>query len=629
MDNNKKLIPMVQSPVDLGKKDINDILDSYRNSIKNLTLMDTIDIHFDAEAYQMPFKKKFFFCVNSQIYMISVLKDKIKVSVVADFVVKDVWECIHVFNNKSNRKPLKYYLLTLQNSSNKVERNISIAGVSKSDAKKFQETISNSCHEFFINMKDDVFKCFFSDMVAQQVTSTVTIYENAGIIESGKFLYANALATPSGVAWADKEGFIEIETNKYIKLAEGQKCAPHLLKSDKSGKDIAHALIQNLQECWGDKLFLALFVLGQMAMAIFFEQYAKRMGVPTMIIYGDTASGKTTLQHLGISIFGFSENFLISGGSTAKSNEYLSANYNGVFIAIDDVKGTTLTSSNFTSLVKEVYSASPRTKMKAFGKEIEYINTCSPIVLSTNEALPNLLEVVNRLNIVQIFGKAFKSDLFHYHVGQEDNLKELVLILPELIKIPFDSVDTIYNDITQLLKEKTSLTEYRIINNLAYAYTGTQLLLKVADFSIDGLNEQFIEYAKKQGTEYSETKNIVDRVLAEIPMLYTVGQIEKGKHFKVQTQKNGKYEGEHWVCFNKGILISILNKYYSHDKSKYIDEDQFTRYAKNHKRYRDTKTVDFNGHKTHSFCLDITGLNEYIDFLGEEPPEMGASLNPF
>lgn len=623
-----KLIPRVNSPADLGKKDIKEVLETFSNRINNLSLMDFTEIPFSSEEYQMPYKKKSFFCANNQTYLVSLQKDKIKVSVVADFVVKDVRECIHVFNNKSNNKPVKYYLLTLQNSSNKVERNISIAGVSKSDAKKFQETISNSCQEFFINMKDDVFKCFFSEMVAQKVTATVVIYENAGIIEPGKFLFANALATSSGVTWADQEGFIEIEANKYVKLAEMKKCAPHLFRSDKSGKDIALALIQNLQECWGDKLFLALFVLGQMVMAIYFEQFAKRIGVPTMIIYGDTASGKTTLQYLGISMFGFPENFLISGGSTAKSNEYLSANYNGVFIAVDDVKGTTLTSSNFTSLVKEVYSASPRTKMKAFGKEIEYINTCSPIVLSTNEALPNLLEVVNRLNIVQIFGKEFKSDLFHYHVGQEDNLKELVLILPELIKIPFDSVDKIYNDITQLIKEKTSLTEYRIINNLAYAYTGTQLLLKVADFSIDGLNEQFIEYAKKQETEYSETKNIVDRVLSEIPTLSAIGQLEKGKHYKIQFQYTNNVR-ETWVCFNKGIVLSMMNKYYSHDRSKYIDEDQFTRYGKNHKRYRGTKTVDYNGHKTYSFCFDITGLNEYTNFSSEDPPETGASLNPF
>lgn len=549
---------------------------------------------------------------------------------VADFFVKEVKECTHVFNNKSNMQPIKYYLLTLQNAQNKIESNIKVAGISKSDAKKFQESISNSCHEFFINMKDDVFKCFFSEMIAQKVTSKVTIYENAGIIAEGTFLYGNALATPLGVVWTNSEGYIEVESGKFIKLAESNKCVPMLLESEKSGEEVAHKLIENLMECWNQNILLPLFTLGHMIMSIFFEKFAKKIGVPTMIIYGNTASGKSTLQYLGISFFGFSENFLISGGSTAKSNEYLSANYNGVAICVDDVKGTTLTASNFTSLAKELYSASPRTVMKAYRKAIEYIQTCSPVIYSTNESLPNLQEVLNRLNVVQIFGKSFVAEKFKYHVSSGQKLKELSLILPELLKIPFDEVLKIYNEITTLIKDRTTLKEGRIINNLAYAYTGTLLLLKIAGMNVEGLQEQFVKYVQKQGDEYSETKNVVDRVLILIQTLSDVGQIVEGEHFKIQTQTKSEFLGETWVCFKKGVVLSIINKYLAYDRSKQIDDDQFTRYAKNHPRNRDYKAVDYCGKKAYSICFNVTGLSEYSDLTEEEPPKKEIDPNnPF
>lgn len=65
------------------------------------------------------------------------------------------------------------------------------------------------------------------------------------------------------------------------------------------------------------------------------------------------------------------------------------------------------------------------------------IHICSPMAYSTNESLPDLKEVINRLNVVEIFGKVFKADKFKYHEidkGNNDNLKELSLILPEFLK---------------------------------------------------------------------------------------------------------------------------------------------------------------------------------------------------
>ena len=104
MDNLDNLIPMVNSPVDLGKRNIKNILEGYHRDIQGLTIMDSFDIPFRAEDYQIPYRKKFFFAAENKTYMVTIAKGKIKVSVVADFVVKEVRECTHVFNNKSNEQ---------------------------------------------------------------------------------------------------------------------------------------------------------------------------------------------------------------------------------------------------------------------------------------------------------------------------------------------------------------------------------------------------------------------------------------------------------------------------------------------------------------------------------------------
>ena len=253
-----------------------------------------------------------------------------------------------------------------------------------------------------------------------------------------------------------------------------------------------------------------------------------------------------------------------------------------------------------------------------FGKEIEYINTCSPLIYSTNEYLPNLQEVINRLSIVQIFGKNFDTNKFKYFSDNKDKIEELSLILPEMLKFQLDYVMHAYNDISDLIKNNTNIKEHRIINNLAYAYTGTKLLLQIGNVKIDNLDNMFLLYAEKQGAEYADTKNIVDRVIDDIFFL-------KNKENVLSFYKYQYVNGEKWLCFHKKSIIDEINKYYSYDKSRKIDEDQFTRYAKHHKRFRCEKTVDYYSNKVYSMCFDVTDIDEYSDFT----PPASDTFNRF
>ena len=523
-------------------------------------------------------------------------KNKINITLKANFIVTDVKECTLIHNDKSGKIPQKYYLITLKNSKGKVEKDVEIANNSKSDYKQFQSDINSRYNDYAVNMSESEFKTFVAEFISPKIADNALIYTNAGVLEQGQFLYENALATKDGIIWADENGYIKTGEKTYIKIAESTHYLPKLAKSVKTGKEITKALIENIVECWSEDIVLPMITLGHMVMSLYYDEFVKRYGVPTLILFGETGTGKSTLVTVGLSIFGLSRDALTSGGSTAKSNEYFASRYNGMNVCIDDVKGQTLNSQNFTALVKGAYKGLPRTRMLPYGKGIEYVHICSPMAYSTNDTLPDLKEFLNRLNIVEIFGKVFKSDKFKYHEvdkGNSENLRELSLILPELLKYSIKDVVEIYDNIFEVLESNVVDTQKRVINNLAYAYTGILLLFSISGVHINTLEEKIIDYAKKQVKKYEEVKNIVDKLLTEISVLHELEVIHNTTHFRISTEKIDSGQEELQIHFNKDVMLSIINKYYAHDKSKQINDDLFKSYAKNHPRYRGNKTVRF------------------------------------
>ena len=308
-------------------------------------------------------------------------------------------------------------------------------------------------------------------------------------------------------------------------------------------------------------------------------------------------------------------------------------------VCIDDVKGETLTSSNFTALVKGIYKGVPRTKMLPYGKGVEYINTCSPLAYSTNESLPDLKEVINRMNIVEIFGKVFKADKFKYHEVDKDNnarLKELSLILPQFLKYSTEDVIKLYEQVFEILKENVKDTQNRVINNIAYAYTGALMLLTIANIAIEDLHDKVIEYAQKQITAYENIQTPVEKVFESIIVLTKLGIFQAGTHFRIMDVEIGDNMETH-LRFHKDVVLSAINKYYAHDKSKRINESQFLNYAKNHSRFRDDNcSVRYDNNKSKvvaSMCFNITGLDDFVSIsktgviMPASADELRAKLN--
>jgi len=611
-----KTLQEVHTPLDNGKPDVVELFDRNKKLLKSATFISSVALDYKKEEWNLPNQNNFFYQAQNRTFLNAKQKSKIKIKLAANFVVQKVKECTLLYNDKSGKTPLKYYLATLKNANGKVEKDIEIANNSKSDYKQFQTSLNQFYNGFAVNMTEAEFKAFIEKYISPNIATKLILYKNAGVISDNQFIYENALVTSDKIVWADDDGYIKKSENTYVKIAEATHNLPKLAKSDKTGIQVANELMTNIIECWSDNIVLPMLTLGHMVMSIYYENFVKSYGVPALLLYGETGTGKSTLVTVGLSIFGLSKDSMTSGGSTAKSNEYFSANYNGMNICTDDVKSETLNSSNFIALIKGAYKAIPRTRLLPYGRGVEYISTCSPLAYSTNEALPDLKEVINRMNVIEIFGKVFKAEKFKYHELNSDNLRELSLILPEFIKIPVKDVFELYEHLFEDLKNQVQDTQNRIISNIAYAYTGALLLLSIANIHIDGFDNRMIEYAQRQIDRYEAIQTPVDKVLSEIVVLTKLGVLKAGEHFKiVDVEYENKMETH--IRFNKDVILSAINKYYSHDKSKRVNENAFRSYAKNHKRFRDNNHgVRYDNNKgkvVSSMCFDISGLNEFTE----------------
>ncbi len=633
---NSRLNP-INNPLDIGRKNIEDLIKENETRLSEANFLNPVTIPY-ADEYKLPKESKFLIDVGNCIYSVSnsYKAESLNLKKITNFIFKDVKEVIKCENKLLGKlNSTRYYNVTLRNEYN-TEVEVELSGDTKSDLKKFCSILDDKANGFLIECKKNEYREIFSKYISPEIACKIKTYTNAGIIGDREFLYENALIKDGKINYANQDGYIQIDENTFYMLDSKAAYAPKLAKSLKSGNEISKEFVENIIECWKDDYFLPLITIGHMIMSVFFKEFAK-IGVPTLILYGESGTGKSTIEKCGLFIFGFPREAIVSGGSTVKSIEYKLSQYNSIIICVDDIKGITLLSGNFNEFIKSLYHATPRTKMTNYGREIEVSQVCSPFAGSTNDRLPNLKEIINRLNIVEMFGKSFDSSKFKYFETNEENVKELSLILPEILKFDIEEVKSIYSDTVKLLETSVKDTQRRVINNIAYAYTGVRLLLTVAGITLNDIELKLIEYANAQVDKYEDVQDVVDKVLAEIPILYRLGLIDEGVLFTFKQYIAPDGKSENVVCFHKGTIIAKINQCNAHDKSKYIDIDTFNAYIKTHPRYRGNKTVRYkdeinpnsikdNSRNSVMFCID--GLEDYSFFHGVEHPELNGTIEP-
>ena len=141
------------------------------------------------------------------------------------------------------------------------------------------------------------------------------------------------------------------------------------------------------------------------------------------------------------------------------------------------------------------------------------------------------------------------------------------------------------------------------------------MLLKIAGIGIDGLQDKIIEYTQQQIAKYESIQTPVEKVFDGIITLTKMGILQLGTHFKIVDDEVAGIPETH-IKFHKDLILSAINKFYSYDKSKQIDEKKFLAYAKNHKRFRgNNHSVRYDGDKSKvvgSICFNISGIEDFV-----------------
>lgn len=118
----KNKVQAGKSPLEQGKKTIFDLYEEHKKLLDTLSFISSANINYNAEDYNLPNQNKFMHQAWNKTFLISKKKGKLNIKLVGNFIVSLVKECTYIFNDKSGKKPLKHYIITLQNHNGKIEK---------------------------------------------------------------------------------------------------------------------------------------------------------------------------------------------------------------------------------------------------------------------------------------------------------------------------------------------------------------------------------------------------------------------------------------------------------------------------------------------------------------------------
>jgi len=359
-------------------------------------------------------------------------------------------------------------------------------------------------------------------------------------------------------------------------------------------------------------------------MGLFFDYFLKKnIGIPLLIICGVSSSGKTTLIQNGIAILGMGDDFLIAGDSTANGQQYIAQSINNVACPVDDVFEAVLNSKSLGAKIKANYKATPKIRMKSYGKEPDLCQICSQLVYTANGNIPQIQELVNRANVISINDTSLDTDNYKYLDENADNREELSLILPELIKYAPEEVFETFEHLKLVLKESLEKVNNRILSNIAYMWTGLTLLQDIAGIKLENIDEGIIEHAKNVAEDYKKLPSPIDLFLEGLVIMKKLGVINPGIHYNIKKPEDTE-DGSTLLIFHKETLRTLYNDFFAKDNDRKIDKAIFDRHLK-----CDTRVVTqeasqrYNqidspkkGKNMRSVVLDISDWDEAFEFSG-------------
>ena len=112
-------IQKIKSPIDLAKTTekqltIENIFEKYKDTIRSSTYISPISVPYKPDECCLPITGKFLHQIWGRTYLVEKKNNKLRIKPLNNFTVTDVKECTLVYNNKSGKKPHRYYVVALK-----------------------------------------------------------------------------------------------------------------------------------------------------------------------------------------------------------------------------------------------------------------------------------------------------------------------------------------------------------------------------------------------------------------------------------------------------------------------------------------------------------------------------------
>ncbi len=605
----------VKHPIDILKPSYMEKIKEFKKELCSLQFRK--DLHIElCEKYKQPEKSYFFVDIYNKIFELYSVGDSLTLSLIGNLNIIDGRKIIEPFNDDSNTEDNVYCSLDLMSETGHLFKNVEFKGFDLLEAKEFQKRLCKLDPSLRLEISNKNFPIFLQEIVIPKFKKKLIKPVNSGVLEPQVFLAGNALISKGRCTFANEDGIIIIDENTSIKANDKISMPlPHIYESNRTAQEIAKELLQNLFECWSDNIVLALMPLGHMIMAPFYTLFLVK-GVSSLLLWGKSGSGKSTIVKVGLALFGLGKDFLKAGSTTVRSFEDLTYQFNGMNICIDDLDPDLLCSKKFVQIAKSAFEGQARGRLVK-GPDNKYRQDSkkafSQLVYSTNKPLPDIEELRNRMSVYTIMKGAFNEKSFKYFDKDIEKRQELSLILPELMKFTHEDVINLYQHFEQYFSEQLRDVEQRIICNLAYDCTGAYLLQQIAGYEIPDFNLKLLDYARDTIESYREIPTPVDVLLNSLLALKTNGIICEDHHYRIFTQ-----DFQTFLRFHKETLISTHNKYFSGEPAKKIKMSEFNAYLKNDKRFVRNISVryKYSGEENQtSAVLNITNWDDVVEFV--------------
>lgn len=261
-----------------------------------------------------------------------------------------------------------------------------------------------------------------------------------------------------------------------------------------------------------------------------FVKYAQ--GFPFVILYGDPASGKTTLLYCLAAVFGIIERSLfISGTSTVAGFRNQLAKNNNRCVFCDEIEQKLF--DKFIDLGKDSFSGTPRKKSSSDGSEVvTEINTS--FCATTNYFFQNFsFAGVSRAIIVNMQQGQFDLTDFPYH--SQESLERLTSFLG-LILAYRNKILSLYHSEFKVVQKYS--TQSRLCNNVAIAMAIWKIINEILGKELvntETLAKEYLEYFDR----YLDTElKYGDVFLSDVYKLFTKKELVYGRDFLIT---KGKY----------------------------------------------------------------------------------------